>query len=371
SRLVYSLFFGSGVLVGITLCYFIGDKYCAGAISTFRVGNSSSAAANATAPPPHPRRHRVGLKEYLRPPEVFHDMTEEELMWRASMRAGIGTYPFDRRPKVAFMFLAKKGLPLAPLWELFFRGNEGSFSIYVHSPPPSSSLPEWHAPPESVFHGRTIPSKAVEWGRYSMVEAERRLLANALLDLSNQRFVLLSESCIPIYNFTTVYEYLVGSAESFVESYDEDGPVGRGRYNRRMRPHVTVEQWRKGAQWFEMDRGLAVEVVADRLYCNLFRRFCRPSCYSDEHYLPTFVTAKFARNNSNRTLTWVDWSRGGPHPLRFLRSDVSPELVKRLRTGSRCVYNGRSTNVCHLFARKFTLGALDRLLRFAPSLMYF
>jgi hypothetical protein len=33
----------------------------------------------------------------------------------------------------------------------------------------------------------------VVWGRISMVDAERRLLANALRDTSNQQFVLLSD----------------------------------------------------------------------------------------------------------------------------------------------------------------------------------
>lgn len=33
----------------------------------------------------------------------------------------------------------------------------------------------------------------VVWGKFSMVEAEKRLLANALLDPDNQHFVLLSD----------------------------------------------------------------------------------------------------------------------------------------------------------------------------------
>lgn len=33
----------------------------------------------------------------------------------------------------------------------------------------------------------------VVWGRISMIDAERRLLTNALKDLENQQFVLLSD----------------------------------------------------------------------------------------------------------------------------------------------------------------------------------
>lgn len=162
-----------------------------------------------------------------------------------------------------------------------------------------------------------------------MIEAERRLLANALLDLSNERFVLLSESCIPLYSFKTVYDYLTKSTTSFVESYDKASPVSRGRYNRRMKPHITIEQWRKGAQWFEMKHELAQEVVTDKKYYLLFKRYCKPGCYSDEHYIPTFLTMKFAKKNTNRTLTWVDWSKGGPYPAKFFRMDVTSSCCSR------------------------------------------
>lgn len=207
-----------------------------------------------------------------------------------------------------------------------------------------------------------------------MIEAERRLLANALLDFTNQRFVLLSESCIPLFNFSTIYSYLMNSTKTYVEAYDLPGPTGRGRYCPRMRPMVRLDQWRKGSQWFQIDRALAIEIVSDHKYFGVFKRYCKGSCYGDEHYLPTLVSIKFWKTNSNRTLTWVDWSKGGPHPSRYLRTDITVEFLEGLRfgNGSTCVYNGETiTNVCHLFARKFTLHALDRLLRFAPKIMHF
>ncbi|XP_022877087.1 uncharacterized protein LOC111395338 [Olea europaea var. sylvestris] len=169
-----------------------------------------------------------------------------------------------------------------------------------------------------------------------MVEAERRLLANALLDFSNHYFVLLSESCIPLYNFSTIYSYLMNSTQNFVELYDLPGPVGQGRYSILMQPLIKLEQWRKGSQWFAMDRDLAIEVIADNTYFPVFQKYCNGSCYADEHYLPTFVNVKFEGRNSNRTLTWVDWSKGGPHPSQFLRTDVTPEFLEKLRSENSC-----------------------------------
>lgn len=311
---------------------------------------------------------KVGLESYLNPPELMHDMTDEELIWRASMVPKVRDYPFERSPKVAFMFLTRGPVVLSPLWDRFFKGNEGLYTIYVHSSDSSNNMTE---PEDSVFHGRRIPSKDVEWGKVNMIEAERRLLASALLDFTNERFVLLSEACIPLYNFSTVYSYLTNSKHNFVESYDLEGPVGRGRYSPKMAPVVDIEEWRKGSQWFEMDRELAIEVVSDKMYFSVFHDFCDGQCYADEHYLPTFVTKHFGERNSNRTLTFVDWAKGGPHPTKYTRNDVSEEFLEKLRNDRSCKYNGKKNQICHLFARKFTEHALDRLLRIAPKLMQF
>lgn len=312
---------------------------------------------------------KIGLEDYLKVPELMHDMSDEELLWRASMVPKVKDYPFERTPKVAFMFLTRGPVVLSPLWDMFFKGHEGLFNVYVHSSEKNFNVSE--EAQDSVFHGRRVPSKYVEWGKVNMIEAERRLLANALLDVSNQRFVLLSESCIPLFNFSTVYSYLTNSKHSFVESYDLEGPVGRGRYSPKMAPTVDIEEWRKGSQWFEMDRDLAVEVIADKEYFSVFHDFCDGQCYADEHYLPTFVTKKFGETNSNRTLHFVDWARGGPHPTRYYRNDVTEEFLKKLRGDMSCEYNGMKNQICHLFARKFTSHSLDRLLRIAPKLMQF
>ncbi|OIW10067.1 hypothetical protein TanjilG_32807 [Lupinus angustifolius] len=298
----------------------------------------------------------------------MHNMSDEELLWKASMVPKIKEIPSKHHtPKVAFMFLTKGPVLLAPLWEKFFKGNEGLFSIYVHSSPYFNGT----VPQSSVFHGRRIPSKEVRWGDFNLIGAERRLLANALLDSSNQRFVLLSEACIPLFNFSTIYKYLMNSTQTFIEAYDFPGQVGRGRYNPRMKPYIKLSQWRKGSQWFQIDRALAIEIVSDQRYYPVFKKYCRNGCYGDEHYLPTLVSIKFWERNSNRTLTWVDWSKGGAHPSRYMRMNVTIGFLKKLRHGSMCQYNGETTNICHLFARKFMPHALDRLLRFAPQIMQF
>lgn len=196
-----------------------------------------------------------------------------------------------------------------------------------------------------------------------MCDGERRLLANALLDISNEWFVLVSEACIPLKNFTTIYTYISGSKQSFMGAFDEDSPYGRGRYNGNMAPTVNLSDWRKGSQWFEISRKLALDVVQDTLYYSKFEQFCRPhGCYADEHYLPTMLSLESPHLLANRTLMWVDWSRGGPHPATFEVDDLNDKFFMQTINGGSCTYNTHPTNLCFLFARKIAPAALDHLL---------
>lgn len=196
----------------------------------------------------------------------------------------------------------------------------------------------------------------------SMCDAERRLLANALLDYSNEWFILLSEACIPIHSFSLVYFYLSRSRYSFMGAFDETGPFGRGRYNEKMSPEVNLSDWRKGSQWFEVNRKLAIDIVEDGFYYPKFEQFCRPACYVDEHYFPTMLTIRSPHLLANRSLTWVDWSRGGAHPATFGKGDITEEFFKKIFEGKTCIFNNQPSSLCFLFARKFAPSALQVLL---------
>ncbi|XP_047313308.1 glycosyltransferase BC10-like [Impatiens glandulifera] len=297
-------------------------------------------------------------------PSLMHDMNETELFWRASMVPLINQYPFARTKKIAFMFLTIGSLPMAPLWERFFNGHHKLYSIYIHSSP--SYQHNFNS--SSVFYKRKIPSQTVEWGTMSMCDAERRLLANALLDVSNEWFILLSESCIPIQNFSSVYESLSRSNLSFMGSFDDPGASGRGRYSWNMRPEVDISQWRKGSQWFEVERRLAVHIISDSIYYRKFKEFCTPSCYVDEHYFQTMMSIQFPHLLANRTLTWVDWSRGGAHPATFGKEDITAKLFEWILEDHGCDLVG---GLCFLFARKFAPDALEPLLQISSEVFGF
>lgn len=95
------------------------------------------------------------FKAFVHPPHLAHSMSDDELFWRASLVPKAEDFPFQRVPKVAFLFMTRGPLPFLPLWEKFFHGHQGLYSIYVHT------LPDYklNVSKSSAFYGRQIPSE--------------------------------------------------------------------------------------------------------------------------------------------------------------------------------------------------------------------
>ncbi|XP_010432873.1 PREDICTED: uncharacterized protein LOC104721705 [Camelina sativa] len=286
-----------------------------------------------------------------------------------------------KNPKIAFMFLTPGPLPFEPLWEMFLRGHEDKYTIYVHA----SKKSPVHA--SSYFVGRDIHSHKVSWGQISMVDAERRLLAHALVDPDNQHFVLLSDSCVPLFDFNYIYNHLMFANLSFIDCFEDPGPHGSGRYSQRMLPEVEKKDFRKGSQWFSMKRRHAIVVMADSLYYTKFKLYCRPNmegrnCYADEHYFPTLFNMIDPEGIANWSVTHVDWSEGKWHPKLYNARDITPYLIRKIKsiqlayhvtsdlkkvtTVKPCLWKGEQ-RPCYLFARKFNPETLNRLMYLFPN----
>ncbi|KAL8095175.1 hypothetical protein AgCh_036576 [Apium graveolens] len=306
------------------------------------------------------------------------ELTDEETAAHVVIREILHTPTIQsKNPKIAFMFLTPGPLPFERLWDMFFQGHDDRFTVYIHA---SREQPV-HV--SRYFAGRDIHSEKVVWGKISMVDAERRLLANALKDPDNQQFVLLSDSCVPIHNFDYVYNFLIFTNVSFLDSFEDPGPHGIGRYSEHMLPEVEMQYFRKASQWFTLKRQHAILVTADYLYYTKFRLYCRPgmegnrNCYSDEHYLPTLFKMFDPNGITSWSVTFVDWSEMKWHPRSFRAQDVTFELLKTMTSIETsvhftsdekkkvltrpCLWNGMK-RPCYLFARKFYPETLDNLM---------
>lgn len=302
------------------------------------------------------------------------------------------------KPKIAFLFIARNRLPLDIVWQRFFQGaEEATFSIYIHSRP-GFIYNKATTRCTYFFRRQLSDSIQVDWGEASMLQAERILLGKALQDPANQRFILVSDSCIPLYNFSYTYDYVMSSSKSFVDSFSD---TKEGRYNPKMSGTIPVEKWRKGSQWATLIRKHAEVMVADDTVFPMFQLHCKRkplpefwreegmtgdtskihNCIPDEHYVQTLLAMEGLEGEINRrTLTYTEWRSGigkqrerqGWHPVTFKHSDATANLIKDIKGIDHVYYeteyrtewcntNGKFSP-CFLFARKFSRVAALRLL---------
>ncbi|KAF5943414.1 hypothetical protein HYC85_017491 [Camellia sinensis] len=101
-------------------------------------------------------------------------------------------------------------IPQMPYGWRYAGDKENKFSIFVHSRP--GFLFDKATTISAYFLNRQV-----DCGEASMILAERILLKHALLDPFNERFLFLSDSYIPLYNFSYTYDYIMSTPTSFVD----------------------------------------------------------------------------------------------------------------------------------------------------------
>ncbi|CAI6008560.1 unnamed protein product [Closterium sp. NIES-65] len=230
-------------------------------------------------------------------------------------------------PKIAFLFIVRGPLPLAPVWERFFKGHQGRYSVHVHVSTPNFTLDDVVDSPS--FKGTQVPGVRISWGGPNLIRAEKRLLAAALEDPGNQRFVLVSDKCLPIFNFTYVWDYLFATNVSFITSYESGW-----RWVFTMAPTIKRHQFRKGSQWFALTRAHAALIVRDRKYYDLFVETF--SEIPDESYIQTVLAIEDPENVDTRSVLYVHW--GGAisrHPASYTPEEINPGFIRKVQNSPR------------------------------------
>lgn len=257
--------------------------------------------------------------------------------------------------RVAFLFLAREGLHAEALWADFFAAAPAHrFAIFAHTkaPPPPSSL---------LSRARIAEIVPTEWGTISLVRATLALLRAALRDEAATHFVLLSESCVPLYAFDHIYAELAADGRAWIAHaptppwmIHQKGPTREFvRWSPRLAPIVpSPDVLLKQQQWMVLSRDLAA----------LHTRVDHSALWDDglfapdEHYFINATIHELRQQRGgaraaasagveraldalvrNRKLTHVEWGvvGNGRAPLKL--STVSTELVERAR-GEGCLF---------------------------------
>ena len=102
--------------------------------------------------------------------------------------------------KIAFLFLTINDINFPEIWENYFKDNYDKISIYCHPKHPENVETPWLK--KNIIKNLTT----TEWGHFT--NAIINLLKAALNDKNNIKFMIVSESCLPIKSFKKFYNML-------------------------------------------------------------------------------------------------------------------------------------------------------------------
>jgi hypothetical protein len=109
--------------------------------------------------------------------------------------------------KIAFLFLVINDPNFPKLWDKYFRGHKDKYTIYIHPKNPE----------ETTWKKNRIIKNLKETGWGFIVRAYMELLKEAYKDLDNYKFVVISESCLPIKTFDNFYDDATSDSRSWIK----------------------------------------------------------------------------------------------------------------------------------------------------------
>jgi hypothetical protein len=267
---------------------------------------------------------------------TFRTLRKERTLLRGPAPPPPGTKKAYDRPKLALCFLIVEDIPHEEVWREWIKQSVGSkygVRVYIHA-----KFPERLASPWMKAHlirdarGDVINFKP-NWGQIEVTRALLKLFEVALRDDDVERMAYVSESCIPVTTFAAAARALWDDnphGKSWLAAYQT--PVDG--YDSMMMNAVDTKAIPKECvykcdTWVMLTRRHAHAVLVDlpkHAGGPLWPYFSRVKV-ADEICLPTLLAivgaivspdgAAEGDQVERRKVTYVDWTKGGPHPRAF------------------------------------------------------
>ena len=180
----------------------------------------------------------------------------------------------------------------------------------------------------SLFQGSEIANRTrVSWGSITVAYAELLLLRAALADARNERFLLVSESCVPVHPFLCLWDFLFATDKSLVKTWKTTDRASL--YDFADRDAEVKRRWRKGHQWVGLTRRHAALVATSAdWYAMFFDAHARTPIaaefrvkYKQQHPRPTETITTTAGEHLVQTVLAL----GGAEPDLL---PASPTLIR-------------------------------------------
>jgi len=189
--------------------------------------------------------------------------------------------------KIAFLFLTIDDVYFPKIWEYYFKNNNDKISIYCHPKNPDNVKTPWLK--KNIIKNLT----KTQWGHFT--NAIINLLKAALINKDNQKFIIVSESCLPIKTFKTFYDMLKNDHINM--SYIKLRPFENFNFEKYNIPNKNLI---KHSGWWCLSRHHVKKLVYNKLVHN-FQHIIA----GDEHILSLLHQSD---NIKNMEITYANWT---------------------------------------------------------------
>ncbi|MCH9633867.1 MAG: hypothetical protein S4CHLAM7_06010 [Chlamydiae bacterium] len=236
-------------------------------------------------------------------------------------------------------------------WADFFYGHEGEYSNYVYSKSGTTN--------GSLFKNSVVDMDVpTTWANTMRMQIE--LLAEALKDPLNQKFIFVSDTTIPFCSFEKIYQafmYTPLSVFPFCKNPHLD-PMRSGTFwhyhnfqPQKIFTPIPTELQYKNSQWVVLNRKHAQMMVEDEKVIRIFGNYI---C-DNEHYPSTFLAIKGLLLDEvlNRQTTYDDWIATADPSSPFTFTDLKDEY--QLKLAVRAIEGNLYSQIhMYYFGRKFS-----------------
>ena len=203
--------------------------------------------------------------------------------------------------KIAFLFLTYNNLKRAEIWDRFFDSKHSDkFTIYNHAKEPEKIT-------DLLLKDKHI-SEHIEtcWGCFGTVEANILMMKQALQDPLNKKFILITDSCIPIVSFNIFYNKIMKDDKSKIDIFYNQ----EQRYNHIINPSFTYDKFTKSSAQGLIFNRKHTELLVNSLlqYKDNWKNM---GCV-DEHYFGNILReldSNFELNNNKNKNTFDIWEK--------------------------------------------------------------
>ena len=229
--------------------------------------------------------------------------------------------------KLAFCFLCKNRLKNIELWKKYFLGHENKFNTYFHFSEYDKKIKK------ELPNMKIVPHQKTSWGNiYNAIFS----LYKISFDDNNFKYILLSESCIPVKSFSLTYKFLTNNQDSFL-CFQPHRPktewekatliqsleryVNNAKKSKDFLYKVAISDWFYNETWNILNKK-HIEIILNNH--SIIKEFESMSCFAYDENIVSYILNinNELMNIKNIKTTFVDWQRAvkdksGRHPFTF------------------------------------------------------